>query len=139
MNRTDGSFSRSAYPVSYGSITGPIDSRQASRMSGRGQRRSYWSSSMYHVSDDFRTDRLYHPFFCNHCRNICCGSDIKRRVVSRTSVRSRLSAKSVSDFRGCPLFNRDPGAAFDRQIKGAEIALTTAGAMTCGSAMILRN
>jgi hypothetical protein len=31
------------------------------------------------------------------------------------------------------------GHSGDRQIKGAEIALTTAGAMTCGSAMILRN
>jgi acetyl-CoA acetyltransferase len=31
------------------------------------------------------------------------------------------------------------GAAGARQIDGAEIALTTAGAMTCGSAMILRN
>jgi acetyl-CoA acetyltransferase len=31
------------------------------------------------------------------------------------------------------------GTAGERQIDGAEIALTTAGAMTCGSAMILRN
>ena len=31
------------------------------------------------------------------------------------------------------------GTAGARQIKDAEIALTTAGAMTCGSAMILRN
>lgn len=31
------------------------------------------------------------------------------------------------------------GTSGARQIDGAEIALTTAGAMTCGSAMILRN
>ena len=31
------------------------------------------------------------------------------------------------------------GTAGARQIDGAQIALTTAGAMTCGSAMILRN
>jgi hypothetical protein len=31
------------------------------------------------------------------------------------------------------------GDAGERQIEGAEICLTTAGAMTCGSAMILRN
>ncbi len=31
------------------------------------------------------------------------------------------------------------GAAGPRQVKGAEIALTTAGAMTCGSALVLRN
>lgn len=31
------------------------------------------------------------------------------------------------------------GDAGDRQVEGAEIALTTAGAMTCGSAMVLRN
>jgi acetyl-CoA acetyltransferase len=31
------------------------------------------------------------------------------------------------------------GDAGERQIEGAEICLTTAGAMTCGSAMVLRN
>jgi acetyl-CoA acetyltransferase len=31
------------------------------------------------------------------------------------------------------------GDSGPRQIQGAEICMTTAGAMTCGSAMILRN
>ena len=38
--------------------------------------------------------------------------------------------EAVEQLRG------DAGA---RQIKGAEVALTTAGAMTCGSAMVLHN